>query len=160
MTERYLIKAAEIAQLKGTAKTHFLNRNAVRVNKSLGDLSGLSGLGFHLIEVDPGYESTEYHVHNYEDECTYVLSGQGEVTIGDETLDIGPGDIIGYRAGGLAHTMRATGSEKLVCLVAGQRLSHDVGDYPNQKKRIYRQADMPWNLVDLEAIEEPQAGKK
>ena len=160
MTDQYLVKAAEIAAFQATAKTHFLNDNARRQNKSLGDLTGLTGFGFHLIEVEPGCESTEYHVHHYEDECTYVLSGSGVVTIGTEVHDISSGDFIGYRKGGLAHTMRATGDETLVCIVVGERLAHDVGDYPRKKKRIYRNADLPWNLVEHGDIEEPQGGAK
>lgn len=160
MENKYLVKAAEIASFIATDKTHFLNENAKRRNKSLGDLTGLTGLGFHIIEVEPGCESTEYHVHHYEDECTYVLSGTGTVTIGDEDHDIGPGDFIGYRKGGLAHTMQATGNETLVCIVVGERLAHDVGDYPRQQKRIYRNAGQPWNLVDHSAVKEPQGGKK
>lgn len=154
--EKYLIKADEIDRLAGTDKTHFLNDNAVRVNKSLGDLTGLTGLGFHIIEVKPGCESTEYHKHYHEDECSYVLSGSGIVTIDEEDFDIGPGDFIGYRAGGLAHTMQAVGDEPLVCIVVGQRLAHDVGDYPRQQKRIYRQAGLPWNVVDIGAIDVPR----
>lgn len=160
MTEKYVVKADEIASMEGTAKTHFLNDNAVRNNKSLGDLTGLTGLGFHIIEVQPGRESTEYHVHYHEDECTYVLSGQGTVTIGGNIHQIGAGDFIGYRAGGLPHTMEATGNESLVCIVVGQRLAHDVGDYPNKRQRIFRQAGLPWNLVDLDSIREPVAGSK
>ena len=82
------------------------------------------------------------------------------MTIGSEDTEISTGDFIGYRAGGLAHTMKAIGNEPLTCIVVGQRLDHDVGDYPNKKKRIYRQIGLPWNLVDHESIEEPQAGKK
>ena len=160
MTEKYLLRAAEIAEMAGIAKTHFLNANARRINKSLGDLTGLTGLGFHIIEVQPGHESTEFHKHYHEDECTYVLSGQGTVTLGDETVAIGPGDFIGYRAGGLPHTMQATGTEPLVCIVVGERRQHDVGDYPRQGKRIYRQAGLPWNLVSHEFIEEPHGGGK
>jgi len=160
MTERYLLHASEIDALPGTAKTHFLNDNARRINKSLGDLVGLSGLGVHLIEVQPGCESTEFHVHHHEDECTYVLSGTGVVTLGQEEHAIGAGDFIGYRAGGLPHTMRATGQAPLRCLVIGERLRHDVADYPRLGKRIYRQAGLPWNLVDHDAIQEPTGGAK
>jgi len=160
MPDKYLIKASEISELGGTEKTHFLNKNAQRVNKSLGDLTGLTGLGFHIIEVAPGHESTEFHRHHHEDECTYVLSGKGTVTIGEECMDIGAGDFIGYRAGGLAHTMNAVGDENLVCIVVGQRLDHDVGDYPNLKKRIYRNEGLAWDVVDHEFIQNPSAGKK
>ena len=66
----------EIESLPGLRKAHFLNPNAVRVNKSLGDLTGLTGLGFHLVEVAPGHETTEHHLHHHEDECVFILSGQ------------------------------------------------------------------------------------
>lgn len=159
-SDQYIVRAAEIAEIKGTVKTHFLNPTAQRINKSLGDLTGLTKIGFHLIEVMPGHESTEYHVHHHEDECTYVMSGSANVTLGDQTHEVGPGDFIGYRAGGLAHTMVATGDEPLVCIVVGARLEHDVGDYPRLRKRIYRQVGLPWNLVDHDSIQTPQAGEK
>jgi len=56
--------------------------------------------------------------------------------------------------------MSATGNDDLVCIVVGQRLPHDVGDYPRQNKRIYRQADLPWDLVDIDTIDNPTGGKK
>ncbi len=151
--ENYLISQAQIESMKGLRKTHFLNSNAVRTNKSLGDLTGLTGFGFHLIEIEPGHESTEHHCHHHEDECVYVLSGSATAFIGDEAFEVGAGDFIGYRKGGLAHSIRNTGNQVLRCIVVGERNPHDVGDYPRQKKRIYRQAGLPWNLVDHEAIE-------
>jgi hypothetical protein len=42
----------------------------------------------------------------------------------------------------------------------GQRLDHDVADYPDKGKRIFRNPGLEWNLVDLDAIEKPVAGKK
>ena len=45
--DRYLIRADEIAAMEGLAKTHFLNPNARRINKSLGDATGLTGIGVH-----------------------------------------------------------------------------------------------------------------
>ncbi len=156
----YLVRAAEIATMDGLAKTHFLNPNARRLNKSLGDATGLTGFGFHIIEVEPGCETTEHHVHHHEDECVYVLSGEAVAVIGEEEHPIGAGDFIGYRKGGQAHSIRNIGSTTLRCIVVGERLAHDVGDYPRLGKRIYRNAGLPWNLVDLKAIEEPKAGAK
>ena len=158
--DKYLVTKEEIEQLEGISKTHFLNENAKRVNKSLGDLTGLTGFGFHIIEIQPGYESTEFHKHYHEDECVYVLEGTAEAQIGDETYSVKAGDFIGYRAGGEAHTLRNNSNGLLKCIVIGQRLEHDVGDYPKLNKRIYRQKGMPWNLVDMENIHEPNAGKK
>lgn len=158
--KKYLLTAEEIAQFPGVDKTHFLNTNARRTNKSLGDLTGLIGFGFHLIEVPTGCESTEYHKHYHEDECVYILSGTAEAYIGEQVYEVKAGDFIGYRAGGDAHSLKNTGNEVLRCIVVGQRLAHDVGDYPKLNKRIYRNKNMEWNLVDMEAIETPAAGQK
>lgn len=159
-TDRYVVTKQEIEEFEGLRKTHFLNDNARRHNKSLGDLAGLTGIGFHLIEVEPGRESTEVHRHYHEDECVYILEGSAEATIGDRTCEVGAGDFIGYRAGGEAHSLRNTGSTTLRCIVAGQRLAHDVADYPRQGKRLFRNEGLKWNLVDLADIDEPVAGKK
>lgn len=156
----YIVRAAEIAEMEGLAKTHFLNPNARRNNKSLGDMTGLTGFGFHIIEVEPDCETTEHHVHHHEDECVYVLEGEATAVIGDEEHPIEPGDFIGYRKGGLAHSIRNTGTTTLRCIVVGERLAHDVGDYPRLGKRIYRHAGLPWNLVDHDSISEPKAGEK
>ena len=141
-------------------KTHFLNARAQRSNKSLGDLTGLTGIGFHIIEVQPGYESTEFHVHGYEDECVYVLEGEAMVTIGDTQSRVGAGTFIGYRAGGLPHTMSNVGTSVLKCIVVGQRLAHEVADYPNKQLRLYNNAGKPWDLVNIADISHPVAGKK
>jgi uncharacterized cupin superfamily protein len=158
--DKYIITRAEIAAFEGIDKTHFLNPNAKRVNKSLGDLTGLTGLGFHIVEIEPGCESTELHAHYFEDECVYILDGCAEAQIGDEVFAVGAGDFIGYRAGGAAHKLTNVGESVLRCIVVGQRLDHDVADYPDKAKRIFRNRGMAWNLVDLDALEKPVAGKK
>lgn len=158
--DTYLVTAREIEAMDGLAKTHFLNPKARRINKSLGDLTGLTGLGFHIIEVAPGDETTETHVHYHEDECVYVLAGQATAQIGDESFAIGPGDFIGYRKGGLAHTIVNTGDDTLRIIVVGQRLPHDVADYPRQGKRIFRNDGLPWALADHDALSFPAAGAK
>jgi len=151
----YLIKKSEIDASDGEFRQHFLNDNAQRMNLSLGDLTGLTGIGFHIIEVPAGRDSTEYHAHGYEDECVYVLSGSGTVTIGDRKFDVAEGDFIGYRAGGEAHGMTNTGTESLRCIVVGQRLDHDVSDYPHLGKRLFRNSGQPWSLVDTDQISNP-----
>ena len=153
-----LVKKSEIDAMKGTAKEHFLNSNARRINKSLGDLTGIKGFGFHIIEVQPGRESTEFHVHAYEDECVYVLAGSATAVIGDSEIEVSEGDFIGYRAGGLAHSLRNTGDSVLRCIVVGQRLDHDLGGFPRLKKRVYRNVGLSWDVVDLDNITHPGPG--
>lgn len=151
----YLLTKDEIAEMEGVQKTHFLNPGARRSNKSLGDAAGLTGFGFHLIEVAPGEETTEHHSHYHEDECVFILSGRATASIGDDVYPVGAGDFIGYRKGGLAHSIRNTGDEVLRCIVVGERRVHDVCDYTRLGKRLFRNAGMPWNLVDIDQIDEP-----
>lgn len=146
--ETYLITQGEIAAMDGPKKAHSQNPNAYRTNKSLGDATGLTGIGFHVVEVEPGFETTEHHCHHHEDECVFVLSGTATAFIGEEALEIGVGDFLGYRKGGLPHSIKNTGDVTFRCIVVGQRLDHDVADYTRLNKRIFRNAGLPWTLVE------------
>lgn len=154
-TSNLLVKAMDIEKMAGEKKVHILNPNAVRINKSLGDLVGLKNIGFHIISVEPGRDSTEYHKHYYEEECIYVLSGKGTLVIEGEAFSFEKGDFVGFPVNTAAHSLLNDGNETLVCLVVGQRLEQDVGDYPNKGKRIYRNSGA-WDLVDLENIIDPR----
>jgi uncharacterized cupin superfamily protein len=140
--------------MEATRRVHFLNPNAVRLNKSLGDAVGLQRIGIHLISVAPGERSTEFHVHHYEEEAIYVLSGQGTATLGDQSHRIGPGDFIGCPTNGIAHEMINDGSEPLVCLVVGQRLEQDISDYPRHAKRLYRHSG-EWDVANHDRLDHP-----
>lgn len=145
---KHIIRKNEVT---GLSRTHFLNENAITIKKSLSDLAGLTKLGFHIIEVEPGYESTEYHRHHNEDECSYILSGEATITTGEEEHLVGSGDFIGYPAGGEPHTMKNTGDSTLICIVVGQRLQNDIVDYPNLNKRLYCHGDKS-DLVNISDI--------
>jgi uncharacterized cupin superfamily protein len=137
-TRKYLLTAEDIENLEAKQITHFLNPNAIRLNKSLGDAVGMSEMGVHKIHVEPNHESTEFHKHLYEEECIYILSGCGKLTIEEDQYDVAQGDFIGLPANQVSHGLFNNGLETLVCLVMGQRLKHDIADYPNRQKRIYR----------------------
>jgi uncharacterized cupin superfamily protein len=146
------LSAQHIAVLNGVRRVHQLNPAAIRLDKSLGDEVGLKNIGVHLITIAPGEKSTEFHTHRYEDEAIYVVSGQGTEIMGDTSQKIGPGDFIGFPAGGAAHETVNDGTEPLVCLVIGQRLTQDVVDYPRKGKRLYRNSSQR-DMVDLSQIE-------
>lgn len=134
---RELLKATEIDAMAPQRSVHPLNERAVRFKKSLSEMTGLTQFGFHLVTLQPGHESTEYHRHLYEEECIYILSGKGEAMIDDQVHEVGPGDFMGFARGGAAHTLSNTGDLPLVLIVAGQRLEQDVCDYPRKGKRLY-----------------------
>ena len=157
--EKYVLTAAEIEAMPGKVKTHFLNENARRNEKSLATATGMTELGFSIVEVEPGDESTEHHKHYHEEECVYVLEGQGEARIGAEVHEIHAGDFIGYRKGGLAHSLKNTGKYPLRCIVVSQYKDHDVSDYPRRGKRLFRNKDLTWNMVDLTVIDRPFGAK-
>jgi uncharacterized cupin superfamily protein len=149
------LSADAIAAMEGVRRVHYLNPEAVRINKALGDAVGLKNIGVHLIAVPPGHRSTEFHAHHYEEECIYVLSGGGMATVGEAIHRIGPGDFIGCPTNDVAHEMINDGAEPLVCLVIGQRLLQDITDYPRRGKRLYRHSG-EWDLVDLAQVEHPK----
>ena len=146
------LSAEKIAAMEGIRRVHTLNPAAIRTNKSLGDEVGLKNIGIHLITIAPGDKSTEFHTHKYEEEAIYVLSGHGTEVIGDTSQKIGPGDFIGFPAGGAAHESVNDGTEPLVCLVIGQRLAQDVVDYPRKGKRLYRNSGQR-DMVDVVNVE-------
>jgi uncharacterized cupin superfamily protein len=146
------LSAEKIAALEGVRRVHTLNSAAIRIDKSLGDEVGLKNIGIHLITIAPGDKSTEFHTHKYEDEAIYVLSGRGTEIMGETKQKIGPGDFLGFPAGGDAHETINDGTEPLVCLVIGQRLPQDVVDYPRKGKRLYRNSGQR-DMVDYGNIE-------
>lgn len=150
-----ILTSRQIAEMKGERRVHFLNPNAERVRKAIGDEVGLSRIGVHLVYIEPGKDSTEYHKHYDEEECIYVLSGKGTLRIENEEFPFQQGDFVGFPASKAAHDLKNTGDETLVILVMGQRLDQDVADYPDKSKRLYRNYGK-WDLVDLANIVDPR----
>ena len=153
--DTYVIKSEAISKIAPKTKTHFLNQNASRIERSLAEATGLSEIDFAIMEVEPGEESTEHHKHYHEEECVYILEGEGVARIGSESYAVSAGDFIGYRAGGLAHSIQNTGKNTLRCINVSQRKAHDVADYPRKGKRLFRNKDLTWNMVDVTVIDRP-----
>lgn len=156
---QFLLTRADIEASAGVDKIHILNAGARRRDLSLGDRTGLAHIGVHRIEVEPGFASTELHVHRFEEECIYVLAGEATLTLDNEQFQVGAGDFIACPANGPAHKLVNSGSVTLVCLVVGQRLDFDVVDYPERGKRLYRH-HRERDLVDHAAIADTKGNRK
>ena len=146
------VTRTEIAKMTRQDKRHFLNPDARHLHKPLGDVAGLTKLGFHLIEVPIGLASCAFHRHLCEEQCFYILEGTGTARIGDTVLQVEAGDFIAYPAGGEAHDLSNTGSNILKCIIVGQRLDFDIIDYPEQARRLYRGNGEKGDLVDMAVI--------
>jgi len=64
--------------------------------------------------LDAGSATTPHH-HDVTEEIYYILSGTADMTLGEETRPVGPGDAIAIPPG-VRHTIRNTGSGELVFL--------------------------------------------
>jgi uncharacterized cupin superfamily protein len=133
-----LLRAPDIARIPEEARPHPLDATRVRHTRSLGDATGLSTIGVHLVRLEQGGTSSVKHFHHQDEEWVYVLSGRGLAEIGEETHEVGPGDFLGFAAGSAAHCLHNPHTEDLVYLVGGNRWPFDVCDYPQVGKRRYR----------------------
>jgi len=70
-------------------------------------------LGVNCLE--PG-QSDRVHTHSDEDKFYFVIEGQGEFVVGDETLNAGPGQTI-IAPAGVTHGVNNTSNGRLVILM-------------------------------------------
>jgi uncharacterized cupin superfamily protein len=71
-----------------------------------------------------------------DEEWMYVLSGEGELRIGDERFAVGPGDFAGFPPRTHAHHLRNTGEDELVYLSGGETFDFGIADFPDQGLRL------------------------
>lgn len=147
----HLLKTSDIQALPEKVKVHGLNPQAVRHTKSLGDAVGMTQLGIHLVRVEPGKETTQFHFHHQEEEFLYIISGKGIAEIGAREIEVETGDFMGFTAPSLPHCLKNPFEVDLVYLMGGERRSFDVCDYPRLKKRLFR-VNSDRKLVDWEDL--------
>jgi len=127
---RLLVRAAE----RGEARTYHHPQNpASEVRLTWLSRPALKRISVGLAAVPPGRESFVRHVHRHDEEWMYVLSGRGVAEIGERQEPIGPGDFLGFPAGGPAHTVRAVPDGELVYLQGGDawsKASVEIVDFP------------------------------
>jgi uncharacterized cupin superfamily protein len=132
-----LLRANEIREKSGTGG-HPWNEKSEIHGCMLARLVGLKRTGVSLARVAPGKESFLYHLHHYEEEWLYILSGRGVAEIDGAELEVGPGDFMGFPTPSVAHHLRNPFGEDLVYLMGGENLDHEVADFPKLGKRMVR----------------------
>jgi uncharacterized cupin superfamily protein len=133
-----LFRAADHAKVKEESQSHPLNPDSQIRGISLSEQVGLKRLGFHLLRIAPGKESFIFHSHQTEEEFIYILSGRGIAELGDESVEVGPGDFMGFPTPSIAHHLRNPFQEDLVYISGGERREMEVADFPRIGKRLVR----------------------
>jgi uncharacterized cupin superfamily protein len=131
-----LLVRADRARTQEESFRHPLNPDSELHGTTLSRLTGLVKCGVNVIRVPPGKESFVHHVHLVDEEWMYVLSGRGELRIGDRWFEVGPGDFAGFPPRTHAHHLRNRGAEDLVYLSGGETIDHGVADFPELGLRM------------------------
>jgi uncharacterized cupin superfamily protein len=89
--------------------------------------------GFRLYRLAPGKQATRLHRHHHQEEMFLILKGSGTLRHGERNVPVKAGDFILYTAGDpVAHTFVNTSQETLEYLATGNRVAHEVCEYPEQ----------------------------
>ncbi len=148
-----LLNAAAIDAIEPVRREHQFNSNAVRLTRTLGERVGMQRIGVHIVRLQPGHDSTQFHYHDADEEFLYVLEGRGIAEIGDERFEVGPGDFMGFTAPSEAHTLCNPFTEDLVYLMAGERNPNDVVHYPRIRRTMIK-GPGPRRWVDWDHLHE------
>jgi uncharacterized cupin superfamily protein len=99
-----------------------------------GPMLGLKKLGCSLTVVPPGKRAWPIHRHHVMDELFYIVSGNGEVRLDDQSLAVRAGDLIASPAGAEAHQIINTGGSELRYLALSDIATVDIIEYPDSGK--------------------------
>jgi uncharacterized cupin superfamily protein len=101
-----------------------------RASKALGDASGLTQFGVHLLTLPPGVWSSQRHWHTREDEFVYVLAGSVTMVTDDGREQLEPGDCAGFPANMRdGHHFINESTQDVLLLIVGSRNDADRGGY-------------------------------
>jgi uncharacterized cupin superfamily protein len=118
-------------QPKGDAALRFGSRSGV-----IGARIGAKLLGYNITVVPPGKRAFPIHNHHANEEMFFILSGSGELRVGETRQPIRQGDFIASPPGGreLAHQLINTGAEELRYLAVSTMITPETVEYPDSNK--------------------------
>jgi uncharacterized cupin superfamily protein len=122
----------------------FASRMHGRIKHPLGDLFGLRNFGVNLTRLLPGAISALHHRHSRQDEFIYVLEGEPTLFTDAGEMQLGPGMVAGFAAGGAAHHLENRTTQDCVVLEIGDRSPGDEGSYPEDDIQAAMGEDGKW----------------
>jgi len=125
----------------------FASRVAGRVKHPLGDLFGLENFGVNLTRLFPGAASALHHRHSQQDEFIYVLEGEPTLCTEEREIQLRPGMVAGFAAGGAAHHLENRTAKDCVILEVGDRTRGDEVNYPRDDLKAVMGQDGKWHYA-------------
>ena len=118
-------------QPKGAAADKFHVERA-----PLTERLGLTRLGINVTRVAPGKTAYPFHSHRCNDELFFIVSGQGELRLGEARHAVKPGDVIGCPIGGpeTAHQIINDSGAELAYISVSTMMPAEVCEYPDSGK--------------------------
>lgn len=123
-------RSAEDGPPSGAHRTYGLSRGSV------GSHIGAELLGYNISSLPPGCRGYPRHNHHVNEEMFLILSGEGELIVGEQIYPVTTNDIIACPPGGpeTAHQLVNTGKEELKFLAVSTQLSPEFVEYPDSGK--------------------------
>ena len=97
----------------------------------LADRVGMQRAFLSIARMPPGKESFLPHAHSQQEEFLFILEGRGLAAVGDQQVEVGPGDYIGFPTDGTPHHLLNNGPTELVYLTGGERTAVEVSSFPS-----------------------------
>jgi uncharacterized cupin superfamily protein len=118
-------------QPTGDAAQRFGSRSG-----AIGSRIGARLLGYNITVVPSGKRAFPIHNHHANEEMFFILSGSGELRVGETRQPIRAGDFIASPPGGreLAHQLINTGNEDLRYLAVSTMMTPEAVEYPDSNK--------------------------
>ncbi len=112
---------------------------AERFDARMGEIApriGAQKLGYNLTAIPTGKRAFPFHNHRVNEEMFFILEGNGEVRVGEQTHPIRQGDVIACPPGGpeVAHQIVNTGDIDLKFLAVSTLIYPEICDYPDSGK--------------------------
>jgi uncharacterized cupin superfamily protein len=142
-------RIVNVSDLPWTPWSSGAERMAVEIRDPARKLGSVHS-GLRLYRLAPGKQATRLHRHHLQEEMYLILSGSGTLRHGERDVPVKTGDFILYRAGDpVPHTFVNSGPETMEYLATGNRVSHEVCEYPEEGTVYVEVLDKTLRLEDV-----------
>ena len=138
MTDADLVLPASKSAAAAFDFRHPLDGSAGCRIAPMSRMAGLAQVAVNHVTVAPGEMAFPHHVHHGQEEWVFVISGEADVRLGEQTHRLVAGDFAAFPPGGPAHSVRNAGTGDLSCLMGGHAVPNEVIDFPDLEKRVVR----------------------